>query len=151
MEEVHGLRFHGLGRAPQANPDDPNAFEPGCWWAQQFYSETGNDHLANRLLVPMDSRTTASPTGNDEYVFYRQGGWSWSIPYIAGMYALAAQVEPDITPDRFRALALKTSQAIQLRNEDKTRGLGPVLNPERLIAALKDETRDSQTTASLGR
>lgn len=27
-------------------------------------------------------RTTASQTGTDDYVFYRQGGWSWSIPYI---------------------------------------------------------------------
>ena len=31
---------------------------------------------------------------SNEYVFYREGGWSWSIPYIAGVYALAAQVKP---------------------------------------------------------
>jgi hypothetical protein len=56
----------------------------------------------------MDSRTTASPTGKEDYVFYRQGGWSWAIPYLAGMYTLAVQVKPDITPEEFWDTALNT-------------------------------------------
>jgi len=62
----------------------------------------------------MDSRTTASFTGISEYVFYREGGWSWSIPYIAGLYALAAQVDPEIPPERFWSLAMETGRTIEL-------------------------------------
>lgn len=88
VEEVHGFAFHGLGRPVTANPDDFNVYEPGSWWAQSYYGGEGFYSEPNRLLVPMDARTTASPTGPGEYVFYAQGGWSWSIPYIAGAYAL---------------------------------------------------------------
>ncbi|MHB9030832.1 MAG: S8 family serine peptidase, partial [Candidatus Latescibacterota bacterium] len=96
VEAVHGFRFHGLGRSPLANPDRSTSYEPGMWWAKSF---SDGRRFSDRLLVPMDSRTTAGPGGVDDYAFYRQGGWSWSIPYIAGMYALAAQVKPSITPD----------------------------------------------------
>jgi hypothetical protein len=51
----------------------------------------------------MDSRTTASPGATDQYVFYGIGGMSWAVPYIAGVYALAVQVDPAITPERFWA------------------------------------------------
>lgn len=61
----------------------------------------------------MDSRTTASPTGVEDYVFYPEGAWSWSVPYLAGMYALGIQVRPDITSDTFWDAALKTGRTIQ--------------------------------------
>jgi hypothetical protein len=93
----------------------------------------GSDHL----LVPMDSRTTASPGGPDEYVFYREGGWSWSIPYIAGVYALAAQVKPSITPDEFWSLALETGRTIQLQHNGETIAFGPILDPAALIKSLQ--------------
>jgi hypothetical protein len=84
----------------------------------------------------MDARATASPTGKGEYAFYGDGGWSWAIPYIAGMYALAAQVDPQITPERFWALALKTGRTIETKDGGKTGSLGPILDPVALIAAL---------------
>jgi hypothetical protein len=49
----------------------------------------------------MQARTTATPTGKEDYVFDVPGGMSWTVPYLAGMYALAAQVRPDITPEVF--------------------------------------------------
>ena len=55
----------------------------------------GRRRAGGWLLVPMDSRTTASPTGPQDYVFYRSGGTSWTAPYLAGLYALACQVKPD--------------------------------------------------------
>jgi len=135
VEQVHGFAFHGLGRPVTANPDDFSVYEPGLWWAQDYFK--GRWGKPNRLLVPMDSRTTASPTGKTEYVFYAQGGWSWSIPYIAGAYALAAQVEPKITPERFWALALKTGRTIKLRHEGKEHDFGPILDPAKLIEAIR--------------
>jgi hypothetical protein len=137
VEQVHGFAFHGLGRPPTANPDDFSIYEPGSFWAQDYYKGGAFYSKPNRLLVPMDSRTTASPTGKTEYVFYAEGGWSWSIPYIAGAYALAAQVEPKITPERFWALALKTGRTIKLRHQGKEHDFGPILDPARLVEAIR--------------
>ena len=134
IEEIYGFKFHGLGRNPLANPDDVGSYLPGSWWARDFY--TGK-YREPRLLVPMDSRTTASPNGNEDYVFYREGGWSWSIPYLAGMYALAAQVKPEITPEEFWKIALETGQTIEILHEGQTYQLGPILDPAALIAALQ--------------
>jgi hypothetical protein len=159
VEAVHGFRFHGMGRPSLADPDEFASYEPGLWWSQLFWASPDGPlkgphflkdlrarrlarflqdlALKKRLLVPMDSRTTASPTGENDYVFYREGGWSWSIPYIAGLYALAVQVDPRITPDRFWSLALDTGRDIQLERDGKSRTLGRVADSEALIAAIR--------------
>ena len=134
LEETFGFKFHGIGRAPLADPDKFESYEPGLWWAKDFYA--GNQ-FSDRLFIPMDSRTTASPGGKDEYVFYREGGWSWSIPYIAGIYALAAQVKPTITPDEFWQTAMKTGRTIELKHDGKTIPFGPILDPVALMSALQ--------------
>jgi hypothetical protein len=129
VEEVHGFRFHGLGRDPASNPDDFASYQPARWGTFMYANH-------DRLLVPMDGRTTASPTGKGEYAFYGEGGWSWAIPYIAGVYALAVQVDPKITPERFWALAMKTGRTVEMKDGGKTVSLGPILGPVQLIAAL---------------
>jgi hypothetical protein len=131
---IYGLNFDAMGRSPMADPDKFESYEPGLFWAKDFFQ--GNS-LQNTLLVPMDSRTTASPTGVGDYVFYREGGWSWSIPYIAGMYALAAQVKPDITPDVFWSTALATGHTIQIPHGGKNYPFGVILDPVALIHALQ--------------
>jgi subtilisin family serine protease len=134
IEETYGFKFHGLGRNPLANPDDAGSYLPGSWWAKDFYA---GKYGESRLLVPMDSRTTANPNGYEDYVFFREGGWSWSIPYLAGTYALAAQVKPEITPEEFWKIALETGQTIEILHEGQAYQLGPILDPAALIAALK--------------
>ncbi len=134
VEQIHGFRFHGLGRAPLDPPLDPQSYRPGSWWAQRYYDGL---QFTDRLLVPMDSRTAASPTGDDEYVFYRHGGWSWAIPYIAGLYALAAQVAPEIDPDTFWAAAMRTGRTITFAHDAKRYTLGPIVDPPALIAELQ--------------
>lgn len=134
LEQAHGFRFHGLGREPLADPDLFESYLPGEFWAKQFYSGVGG---LGRLLAPMDSRTGAGPGANDEYVFFRRGGWSWAIPYLAGVYALAVQVDPKITPDRFWETAMSTGRTIEVRRGDKAHPLGPIIDPVRLVAALE--------------
>jgi hypothetical protein len=133
IDEIHGFHFHGLGRSPMNDPDLFESYEPGLFWEKYFYQST--EHVS-RLLIPMDSRTTASPCGVSEYVFYRQGGWSWAMPYIAGMYALAVQAKPTITPDEFWPLALKTGKTITIQHEGKSYLLGPIIDPISLIDTL---------------
>lgn len=135
FQQTFGFKYDTLGRAPLADPDKFESYGPATWWAKDFY--TGNDRFSDRLLVPMDSRTAASPGGRDEYVFYRLGGESWSIPYIAGMYALTVQVDSSITPDQFWSLAMKTGRTIQLKHNGETLPFGPILDPVALIAAVR--------------
>jgi membrane protease YdiL (CAAX protease family) len=134
IEEIYGFKFQGLGRSPTVDPDAVESFEPALFWAKDLY--TGH-YLADRLLVPMESRTVADPSGSDVYTFDREGGWSWAIPYIAGVYALAAQVDPTITPDRFWSLALETGRTIEIKHEGQIFTLGPIIDPVALINALR--------------
>lgn len=129
--------FHGLGRDPLKNPDDFNSYGPGSWWAKKFYSGREYSPIEEGLLVPMDSRSTASPTGVEDYVFYSIGGWSWSIPYIAALYALCCQIRPDITPHIFWTGALKTGESIEIEKNGKKYQLGKIVNPVKLIQAIR--------------
>ena len=141
IEQTHGFAIHGLGRPPMADPDRLESYEPGLFWAKQFPGGVAG----GRLLIPMDSRTTASPTGADDHVFYRQGGWSWITPYLAGVYALACQVKPDITPDEFLSLALETGRTMEVRTGDTTTApMRSVIDPVALIERLeKDVERET--------
>jgi hypothetical protein len=136
ISQTYGLNFHGLGREPLADPNEFQSYEPGLWWQNDFYRQGS---LKSTLLVPMDSRTTASPTGTEDYVFYRAGGWSWSVPYLAGMYALAVQVRPEITPEEFWATALQTGKTIQIQHNGKDYDFGVILDPQKLIGAIKNK------------
>jgi hypothetical protein len=142
VENIYkGFDFGGLGRSPLANPEIFGAYEPGLFLAGAFKQGRLSPN-ESCFWVPMDSRTTASPGGRDEYVFYREGGFSWAVPYIAGVYALAIQVDPDITPERFWALAVKTGRIIKLNHKGRKRPFGPILNPVELITTLQKTKRD---------
>ena len=136
LSHTYGLNFHGLGRSPLSDPNDFWSYQPGIWWQDYFYKK---GFSSATLLVPMDSRTTASPTGVEDYVFYRQGGWSWSIPYLAGTYALAVQVKPEITPEEFWDTALNTGKTIQIGHNEKDYEFGVLLDPQALIEAIKSK------------
>jgi hypothetical protein len=137
------LYFQGLGRKPLDYPNQFESYLPGLWWEKDYFADPLNYKFGNSpkelLLVPMDSRTTASPTGTEDYAFYRVGGWSWSIPYLAGMYTLAAQVIPDITPKEFWDAALKTGKTIPIQHDGKEYQFGVILDPQGLIEELKSK------------
>ena len=135
ISDSYGFHFLGLGRNSQQDPNQFASYLPGAWWAQGFY--TGKINLTKTLLVPMDARTTASPTGIHDYTYYGEGGLSWVIPYIAGMYALAWQVDPGLTPQEFWSTALQTGQTTQIEHNGKSLSLGVILDPKALIAAIQ--------------
>lgn len=134
LDETYGWHYMGLGRDPLADPNDFESYRPADWWAADFYDK---GFRKDTLLIPMDARTTASPTGKEDYVFYAQGGMSWTVPYLAGMYALAVQVKPDITPEQFWQTALNTGRTIRNENDGKDYEFGVILDPQALITALK--------------
>jgi hypothetical protein len=136
LRDTHHLRFDGLGRDPFADPNTPASYRPGAWWAIQFWNGQMRFKPGTRLCVPMDARSTASPSGPHDYVHYANGGWSWCVPWIAGLYALACQVDPDITPERFWSEALRSGTTISIVHESERARLGTISNPLALLERL---------------
>lgn len=141
--------FCGLDIDVLSNRNDPSSYYTMPWekWISkvehignfnQYYEKKIDENDPKEiLLIPTETKTTASPTGTEDYVFFRQGGWSFVMPYMAGMYALACQVKPDITPEIFWDTALKTGdiRIIQRNNKDFT---GRIIDPEKLIESLRN-------------
>ena len=127
LAEDYGFRYNGMGRPELADPERFESYTPGLFWAAAF----SIGRMRGRVLIPMDSRTTASPTGQTEYVFYREGGWSWVAPYIAGLYALAAECDPAVTPKRFWKAVLDHGRWTSYQGQP----FGPIIDP---VAVVRD-------------
>lgn len=137
LQETYGYRFQGLGKYPLSDADDFNSYKPGSWWesSAEKILRYNNDSL---LLAPMDFRCTAAPNGVNDYAVYSSGGWSWTIPYIAGVYALACQVDPDITYDEFWSIALETGKSVMIKGIDgQEYAMEKIINPAGIIDRLK--------------
>lgn len=122
-------KFLGAGRNPETDPNKPSSYTKGFRWDNQNIPQYIID---SKILFPMDSRSVASPTGNNDYVFYRHGWWSWVVPYIAGLYALCCQVKPSINKTDFWKAANQTSKKIMIENEEFK-----IINPVKLIEYLE--------------
>jgi hypothetical protein len=125
--------YFGMGRGPYADPDSPTSYLPGAFLAKSFYS--GNS--LSGIGIPMDARCTASPTGIEDYVFYSEGGMSWTVPYVAGLFALACQVKPDVTPELFWKAAAETGDYSDSAKDGKSYRLQKIVSPAKLIQYLR--------------
>lgn len=135
-EKNYDLFLMGLGREYEKDPEDVNSYEPGLFWAESYF----NDSFFREkklLLAPMDSRTYASFTGVSDYAFGRSGGLSWTCPWIAGLYALCVQVQPDMTINEFIEAAYATGDTIPISNEGEELNFGTIINPVKLVESLK--------------
>ena len=138
LEETYiGYKFHGLGREPLGDPNDLNAYAAGSFWASRLDQPGAAIAYQSRVLVPMDARTYASYLGKNEYNWGRTGGWSWSIPYIAGLYALAVQVDPEVTPAKFWDVVRSTALPFEVPIDGKDTQIGMILQPVAVIEKLK--------------
>ena len=143
-----GFWFWGFDRAGREDPNDlASARILGREeWVSQVAGRDGFDGFYKKrldragpielLLVPEGSKTVAQAGGPDEYGFYRMGGWSSVCPFIAGLYALACQVKPDVTPEIFWRAALATGDPAPVP-AGKSTYPGRYVNPSRLIESLR--------------
>ncbi|MDD2806408.1 MAG: S8/S53 family peptidase [Elusimicrobiales bacterium] len=130
-EAYYDFRFNGLGRGPLSDPDSRDSYRPGLFWERTFYP--GGRNESGRLLLPMDSRTTASPAGSEDYVFYTEGGMSWAAPYLAGLYALALEADPALSPEAFLRRALATAGAARFSRDGVDFSLEGIVDPASLL------------------
>lgn len=84
------------------------------------------------MLVPADYRTTGTNRGEDSYIYWSDGGFSWLIPYVAGLAALGLQVNPSLTYDEVCDLLVKT----RVVNSEGD----AVVNPRAFLNALRART-----------
>ena len=111
------LDYGTLNLIEGRDPDDPESYIPG-----------GYSGSSDVLRVPVGNGTTASHRGINVYTYYRQGGMSWAAPYIAGLAALAFQVNPDLQPRTIIEQLVKTATHTKA---------GPVVNPVGFIEAVR--------------
>lgn len=91
------LKTGTLKRLAGKGADDPAGYQRGLYGP-----------LWRPLLIPAGNRTTASHAGPEVYTFWREGGMSWTVPYLAGVAALGIQVDPEIKPPTLMDLLKKT-------------------------------------------
>ncbi|WP_242850625.1 S8/S53 family peptidase [Clostridium lundense] len=137
FDQYYDIDFWGLGRDSMKNPEDFKSYKPAMFWSDSFFKNNKRFSPSKNIMVPMDSRCTASPTGTSDYVFYKQGGLSWAVPYVAALYTLCCQVNPDITPDEFLKAAVNTGNIVQIEKDNKKYDLGTIVNPEKLIEKVR--------------
>lgn len=142
LDELYWCPICGLDKDLLADPDDVNSYLPAITRKNKYNPDMFN-FLAEKnkeqevLLAPMWSRSMASPTGNDDYVFYARGWISRVVPYIAWIYALACQVYPKITPELFLKIAKETWTPINKEQNGNNLYLGKIINPQKLINEIK--------------
>ncbi|MGN0919331.1 MAG: S8 family serine peptidase [Alphaproteobacteria bacterium] len=140
-QKEYGLRFSGLGKQVQKDPELSSSYTDKSWGVPVEIEKNKDSkncpqkHFEKTLLVPMDHRTVASPTGNEEYVHYFKGGLSWATPWLAAAFVLARQVDFNLTPEDFWKTAIQTG----VLNE---RAGGVIIQPQKLIETLQKEKED---------
>lgn len=134
-EMNYDYNIFGMGRKPNSDPNELDSYTKGIFWRNT--PETVRIiNNQKTLLVPMDARTYAGMSGDNTYTFSATGGFSWSVPWLAGMYALCLQVDPTLSPETFNQLALDTGDTLKL---DTGEEIKTVINPPRLIEAVKNQ------------
>lgn len=141
LSNTNGFEFNGAGRYPADNPNEVSSYSSGKFWEGGIFSKKTPEQFLegdkNCLYFPMDSRATAGPNYDDEYVFYRYGAFSWVVPYISGLYVLACDVNPEVTPELFWKTAMETSKATKVDYKSKTFEIKHMVSPVDLINKLK--------------
>jgi serine protease AprX len=122
--DTSAINYGTLTRIPGKDPEEPNSYRSGRYGAG--------------LLVPAGSRTTASHEGPEVYTYWTEGGMSWATPYLAGLAALAYQVDPEIEPKKIVELLLQTAAKTDA---------GPIVNPTVFIECVQNPNKISSLLA----
>ena len=96
------------------------------------------EHLEKRkkgmvapIIVPSDYRTMASSWNKEgQYMYNGKGGISWSVPYLAGLFALILQVNPNIEREEIAEIINKSAVI-------NKKGLR-IINPKGVISLAKE-------------
>lgn len=99
----------------------------------------GGRYITDTLFIPMGNRTIASFSAVDGYEYSTVGGYSWICPWLAGMYALTLQANPNITPEQFLDIAYHSGvQYIDKETHQISNDLENIIQPLAIIEEVKN-------------
>jgi len=90
------------GCPPDKNPNIPNNFRisPLIIKDTSFY--------IGKILIPADYRTTAQNHNCKSYTYWGNGGFSWAIPYLAGVITLGKSINSALSEEDLYRILIKT-------------------------------------------
>jgi hypothetical protein len=103
-----------VGGGSFTNKDDFDTYEE---WLFAQESKKDKKWIDGKIIIPCDYRTIASSWNKKEngakdgYEFQGQGGISWSIPYLAGIFSLMLQVKINLTMEEMIKILKDTARA----------------------------------------
>ena len=99
----------------------------------------GNPGLVH---VPGSARTGATGSGQSDYIYWPQGGLSWTMPYMLGLYAIVLGIDPSLTQEEIRQMVVDTA----FENAQGMRVIDPL---NFVCAALRRVGRESEADEML--
>lgn len=135
---MHGFDLLGSGGFMTSDPNDLTSRRPALEWRKHYSEQADAYQSSNLLIVPQDNRTYASAFSDStkSYEFAADGGISWTVPWIAGFYALCLEANPDISIDEFVNTCLETGDTIEFTQDGKGYTFGKIINPKKVVEIL---------------
>jgi hypothetical protein len=109
------------------DPDDPENAAACTGGTPRNPWRVSNSYIG----VPNSRRTTAEEynEGSPSYVYWGEGGRSWTVPYAAGVLALGWQVNPNLSGDQMVQILFNTCAIAHDGSQ--------IINPVAFIDAVK--------------
>lgn len=124
------IEYGAASFLPMSNKNNPNSLVKANWWGSG---------PAQLVFVPESGRTTANMAHT--YTYWAQGGLSWAMPYVLGLYAIVLEIDPTLSQDDLRKLIVETAY--------EANGM-KLINPVGFVAkALQNVGRDEEAQAML--
>lgn len=117
-----------IGGGAFNNPDDPDDYNQWLYLNEQ--NPETIEATKSLIILPCDHRTTASHKSKDSYRHTGGGGISWAIPYLAGIFSLALQSNPNLTKEEI-------VQTIKDTATTNKKGL-KIINPTEMIKSIQE-------------
>lgn len=115
---------------------------PANWLAPDEYDKIyDRATLHRRMLVPTDYRTVASSADEEEYVHFAASDDSWGVPFVAGIYTLALQLNPTLTKREFIRAWLDSSVNDKCLYNNRLFEAYNFANPLALLKKVKNPTQ----------
>ena len=114
---------------PMTDKNNPENLVPQSWSTQ-----------ADLVYVPAAGRTTAATENGAKYIYWGQGGLSWTMPYVLGLYAIANEIDPSLTEADLKGLLVNTAWEVN--------GMR-LINPVEFVAAALNGAGRQQEAADL--
>ncbi|MBI2645067.1 hypothetical protein HYW94_02740 [Candidatus Uhrbacteria bacterium] len=118
------------GGGAHTDKDNPDSYDNPLFLKNRAsygdeYKEIIDNYGKRSITVPADYRTVAGRKGVSEYEYSGEGGISWTIPYVVGIFALALQVNPDLRQEEIIGMIYESATV-------NKKGL-KIINPKGII------------------